>query len=63
MLGVGQKWLEERILKGLVKNDYEPKEYPVKSGVTCIKNTQGVSQEWAQRILTRSDLFQEYSMS
>jgi len=28
-------WLEERILKGLVRSDYEPKEYSVKLGVTC----------------------------
>jgi len=27
ILGVSQEWLEERILKGLARNDYEPKKY------------------------------------
>jgi len=42
-----------RILKGLAKSDYEPKEYLGNPGVACVKNIQGVSSKClrAQRIL------------
>jgi len=38
-MSVNQECLEEEILKGLVKGDYEPKKYSIKSKVTCVKNT------------------------
>jgi len=53
MLSVNHEWLEEIKPKGLAKSDYEPKEYSVQSGVTCVKTTQRNNQEWldAQRVL------------
>jgi len=40
---LAKEWLEERILNGLAKSVYELKEYSIVVGVTCVKNTYGIS--------------------